>query len=187
MDTFRYTGRQWVDVAAVLAGSLLARAQGARWAGPLAGSAATVLAVLSVLLALRVQERHDRVVDVILDGRERVPIALVQRQRRRLLSAPTRSQLARSLDEVVSEAAKPPRLAVRVLPPLCAPPVVSPLADELRDIGALLGADGVSARGVVRVERLLSQPATSPLYGGDVSALREELRLVRGLLMERDQ
>ena len=54
-------------------------------------------------------------------------------------------------------------------------------AGELRDVIGLLRAEGVSARGVARAERLVER-AVSPLYGQDVGALREELRRVRDLL-----
>jgi hypothetical protein len=47
-----------------------------------------------------------------------------------------------------------------------------------------VSADGLSARGVAQVERLLSQPASSRLYGDDASAMREELCQVPELLME---
>src|ERR1700745_1493377 len=140
MESFRCTGRQWADVAAILAGSLLARAQGARWAWSLAASAAAVLAALSIVLAARVQNRRDRAVEVILDGREELPLAPVQRERRRLVSRRTRTRLARSLQEVVGETAKP-RRCLRPLPPLCEPRVVSPLVAELLEISVLLHGD----------------------------------------------
>jgi hypothetical protein len=185
MESFRCTVRQWADVAAILAGSLLAGVQGARWAGPLAGSAAAVLAVLSVVLAARMQNRRDRAVDVILDGREDLPIALVQRERRRLLSTRTRARLARGLQEAVGGAVKPPR-SLRSLPPLCAPRVVSPLVDELLEISMLLHTAEVPARGVARVERLLTRASTSPLYAQEISALHEELCQVRELLTQHE-
>ena len=79
------TGRQWVHVAAVLAGSVIARIEGREWAGPLAGSAMIVLLILTVLVAAHKQRERDCAIELVLEGRERVPIAAVQRQRRRLL------------------------------------------------------------------------------------------------------
>ncbi len=55
------------------------------------------------------------------------------------------------------------------------------VTDELRDVIGLLRADGVSARGVARAERLVTD-AVSPLYAHEVSAPREELCRVRDLL-----
>jgi hypothetical protein len=170
----------------VLVGSLLARVQGARWAGPLAGSAAAVLAVWSVVLVMRMQEKRDRAVDVILAGREDLPIALVQRERRRLVSTRTRTRLARNLQEVVDRTVQRSRFP-RPLPALYAPRVISPLVTELLEISSLLDAADVPARGVARVERLLTHAATSPLYAEDVSALRDELTQVRELLTRREE
>ena len=78
-------GRQWVHVAAVLTGSVIARIEGREWAGPLAGSAASVLLILTVLVAAHKQRERDCAIELVLEGRETVPIAAVQRQRRRLL------------------------------------------------------------------------------------------------------
>ena len=59
--------------------------------------------------------------------------------------------------------------------------VVRPVAPELRQIGALLRGDRPSLQGVAAVERLLTGPDT-PLYGSEVTPLRQELRRVRYLL-----
>jgi len=173
-------------VAAVLAGSVIARAQGGRWASGLICSASGMLVALSLLLAVRVQARRDRVIDVILEGSEELPVAVVQRERRRLLSDRNRAGLARSLEEMAREAAAPRTGRVRLVPPLFEPPIVAHVADELRDLGAVLRGGRVTARGVASVERLVKH-ATSPLNGHDLAALREELRRVRRLLKERAQ
>ena len=176
VEAVGYTSRQWTDVGAVLVGSVIARLEGARWSGPLAGSAAAVLAVLSLLLVFRVQDRHDCVIDLILEGNEDAGLPVVQRERDRLLSVRKRSKLADSVAEMVREAQRPPRRFVA--PPLVARRVVAPLADELLEISGLLRAGPMSARGVARLDRLLGH-AISPLYGNDIDALRNELRQVR--------
>lgn len=176
------TWTQWTYVAAVVVGSVIGRLNGARWAGPLAGSAILVLTVLSLLLAFRIQDRHDRVIDVILDGQEDAAVPIVQRERDRLLSTRGCAKLSGSLAQVVHEATRPPRRFVA--PSLITRRVIAPVADELAEISELLLAEPSSARGVARVGRML-RDATSPLYGDDVDALRHELGEVRELLEKR--
>jgi hypothetical protein len=176
------TVRQWVNVAAVLTGSVIARLEGGEWAAPLAVSAASVLLILTIVLALCEQHKRDCALDLILAGDEATAIAVVQRQRRRLLSARTRDVLAASLEDVVRYVSSGPKRWSRIGRPLYEPSVVAAVADELREVVGLLRADGVSARGVARVERLIKR-AGSPLYGLEVSPLREELgSCVRDLL-----
>jgi hypothetical protein len=166
-----------------LAGSVIARAEGGRWAAGLVCSAGAVLVVLSLLLAARVQARRDCVIDVILDGGEALPVAVVQRARRRLVSSRNRVWLAQSLEEMAREAAATRTGRVRIVPSLFEPRVVAQVADELLELRALLRTGQVSARGVASMERLVGY-ATSPLYGRDVAALRAELCRVLGLLKE---
>ena len=180
-EAVHYTGRQWVHVAAVLTGSVIARIEGREWAGPLAGSAAIVLLILTVLVAGHKQRERDCAIELVLEGRERVPIAAVERQRRRLLSDRTRNGLAGNLEDLIRQAASRSRRQMRVTPLPFEPTVFTMAAGELRDVIGLLRAEGVSARGVARAERLVER-AVSPLYGQDVGALREELRRVRDLL-----
>ena len=87
---------------------------------------------------------------------------------------------------MVGETAKP-RRCLRPLPPLCEPRVVSPLVAELLEISVLLHGEEMSARGVARVERLLTHASTSPLYAQKVSALHEELCQVRELLTQHEE
>ena len=180
-EAVQYTGRQWVDVAAVLIGGVIASFEGREWAGPLAGSAAIVLLILTVLVAAHKQRERDCAIELVLEGRERVLIAAVERQRRRLLADRTRNGLAGNLEDLMRRSASRSRRQMRVTPLPFEPMVVRMVAGELRDVIGLLRAEGVSARGVARAERLVER-AVSPLYGQDVGALREELRRVRDLL-----
>ena len=159
--------------------------RGPEWAGPLAGSAASVLLILTVLLAAHKQRERDCAIELVLEGRETVPIAAVQRQRRRLLSEQTRNGLAGNLEDLIRQAASRSRLQMRVAPLPFEPKVLRLAAGELRDVIGLLRTEGVSARGVARAERLVEH-VVSPLYGQDVGALREELRRVRDLLANGD-
>ena len=176
-----YTGRQWVHVAAVLTGGVIARIEGREWAGPLACSAAGVLLILTVVLAAHKQRERDCAIELVLEGGEGIPIAAVQRQRRRLLAEQTRDGLAGNLEDLIRQAASRSRPRPRVTPLPFEPMVVRMVAGELRDVIGLLRAEQVNARGVARAERLVER-ALSPLYGQDADALREELRRVRDLL-----
>ena len=180
-EAVHYMGRQWVHVAAVLTGGVIARIEGREWAGPVACSAASVLLILTVLLAAHKQRERDCATELVLEGHEAIPIVAVQRQRRRLLSGQTRNGLAGNLEDLIRQAASPSRVQMRVTPLPFEPRVVRLVAGELRDVIGLLRAEEVSARGVARAERLVER-AVSPLYGRDVGALREELCRVRDLL-----
>jgi hypothetical protein len=184
-EALRCTAHQWNHVAAVLIGSVIARAQGERWASGLVVSSGGVLVALSLLLAVRVQTRRDCVTALILDGREDLPVAVLQRERRRLLSPIAIASCWRGVWR--SWLARRQRLGpggVRLVPPLSEPRVVAPFTDELRELAAVLRTGQVSALSVARLERLVTH-ATSPLYGHDVRALCEELRRVRALPTER--
>jgi hypothetical protein len=63
-------------------------------------------------------------------------------------------------------------------PPLFDRAVVGGVADELRELAALLRDEPSSARGVALAWCLLSDGVRSPLHRGDVTALREELRRI---------
>jgi hypothetical protein len=110
-----------------------------------------------------------------------VPIAPVQRQRKRLLAGRTRLDLARSFEELLQKASTRRRVQLRRLPPLFEPAIVRAVTTELCGLIALLRTEGVSARGVARAERLVEH-GVPPLCGHDATALREELRRVRGQL-----
>ena len=140
-----------------------------------------MLLTLTVLVAVHKQRERDCAIELVLEGRERVPIAAVQRQRRRLLAEQTRNGLAGNLEDLIRQSARPSRFQLRVAPLPLEPMVVRMVAADLRDVIGLLRAEGVSARGVARAERLVER-AVSPLYGQDVGALGEELCRVRDLL-----
>jgi hypothetical protein len=166
--------RQAVAVAAMLVGSVIDVSEGRRWATSLAASAAVVLLVLTLLVAACRQRRRDCALALIIEGRESVPIAAVQRQRRRLLTERTRTALAGNLTGMIEQAStrrRPP--ACRIVP-LFDRAVIAAVADDLRTVSGLLCAGSAPARGVALIERLLTD-ARSPLYGNDADALREEL------------
>jgi hypothetical protein len=108
-------------------------------------------------------------------------LQLVEDEYRRLASPLERHRLAGSLERWIADARRWPRLG-RGLPP---PPGVSSLrftVDEARDVVSLLRAGPADVRGVALTSRLLSDGGSSPLFGPDPEALREELVRIRFLL-----
>jgi hypothetical protein len=139
--------------------------------------AAITLAILAVVAASLRQRRRDHAIEVILEGREDVQIAVVQRERGRLRSTRTRRALARSFTEMVNQAAHPQKLQMRGSRPLYHLAVVALVTSELLELVSGLEAESVSTIGLARAERLITD-AMSPLYGLEPGALRTELRRI---------
>jgi hypothetical protein len=134
--------------------------------------------------AILVSDLRACVRDLIIDGRGGIPLAVVQRERRRLTARENRAELQRSLTglacEAVCQVAAP-----RYPRPLYTPGVVAAVAGELRATARMLDRDGVGAHGVALTERLLNGH-DSPLYGRDASRLRDELRRIEFALLACD-
>jgi hypothetical protein len=174
--------RQCVVVVVLLAGGLIAAASGAVWGFPVAGSAALVLLFLAMAGGLLLQRRRAVVIALIAAGDEDVPLRVVERERRRLLSRRMRTALARSLDALVAEAKNPPAIPSR---PLFNPTVVAQVAPELREVAVLLRSETPDARAVVLVWRLICDGVMSPLHRGDADELRAELARIRFMLQAK--
>jgi hypothetical protein len=131
------------------------------------------------LAALRAR-RRELCLELIVGGRQRLPLFCIDRERRRLLDPRTWEQLARSIDEMLEIVARPlPRHpATR---PIFYVRVIRRVVPELGQIASLLRGDGPCVRGVAAVEWLLTSSA-SPLYGVQVEPLRQELGRARYLL-----
>ena len=183
-DALAVLSRQTLAVTAALAACSLAAVAGATWARAAALAAATVLVVLAALAAALLGEVRQRAMDLILEGRERLPLAAVKRERRRLLSPRTRVRLATGLAGVLEEALMPRGVPVASASLLADARVLRVNAGELRAVAALMRAAPASARGVALVECLLTD-GCSPLYGKEVEPLREELRRASYLLQSR--
>jgi hypothetical protein len=182
-DAVARVARQWLICAALLAGAIIARLEGHPWATALIASSALILAAFTILLAALKQRLHDRVRDLIAEGREALPIATVQRQRRRLLTRKRRTGLARSFDTMVRYATNPPRIITRGARPLFDVRMIASVAPDLRAVIGLLQTGPARARGVALTERLITD-GHSPLYGREAGLLREELRRIRRALGE---
>jgi hypothetical protein len=137
------------------------------------------LALACRLAALRAR-RRELCLELIIGGRQGLPLACLERESRRLLEPRTLERLARSVDEIATIAARPLPVhpANRPLFNVC---VIRRVAPELRQIASLLRGAAPCARGVAAVEWLLTSSAT-PLYGPEVEPLRQELGRARYLL-----
>jgi hypothetical protein len=143
------------------------------------GAVVVQLALGCRLAALRLS-RRELCVELVVEGRQELPLACLRRECRRLREPRMAPQLARSIDEVVQAATRaiPRAAASRTLFDVRA---IRPVTPELRQIVSLLRVDHPPLQGVAAVERLLSSAAT-PLYGSEVEPLRQELCRARYLL-----
>ena len=180
-ETVSTATRQSIAIATVFAGSVVAASAGARPAVSIAVSAGIVLAAVVLRAAASRQQQSDRAIDLILQGRETLPVTAIQRQRRRLIDPRTTLELARAIETVISQATVRPKLRTRGTIPLFDVRVVAPATAELAAVAALLREPCPVARGVARAERLLTD-ARSPLYGHSARALCDELQHVTRLL-----
>jgi hypothetical protein len=175
------TVRQLLVVAAMFAGSIAAALEHDSWARALAIASAIVLVGFVAATLLRRQTRRDRALDLILEGRQSVPVSVVQRQCRRLSRPKTQRTLARALNSMVDDTLRrswPLPLSSR---PLLHRPLIARLQREIRAVAELLGSGSATIRGVAFCERLVTDGA-SPLYGEDPLALNAELCRARTLL-----
>jgi hypothetical protein len=168
---------QLVWVTAVEAAGLVHFAGGWAFGLSLAIAAAVVQLGVGCRLAALGAARRDVCLELIVEGHGALPLACIERLRRRLLERRARERLARSIEEMVATAARPRPGAP---PPLAASRVIRATAAELGELARLLRGDP-AAEGVALVELLLTSGAT-PLYGSEVEPLRQELRRALYLL-----
>lgn len=173
--------RQSLAVGVVLAASLCAAIGTTARAWALAMSSAVVLLALAAAAAvLRGRQRADAL-QLVREGRERLPVAAVEHERRRLEDARTRLRLADSLEEMIRIVVTPPQRDPRPAVPIFHRSMVGEAVQDLQRTATLLRSPTAPARGVALAESLVTN-GLSPLYGDDVAALREELRRVQYLL-----
>jgi hypothetical protein len=174
---------QLVSVTAVQAAGVVFLAGNLRFGLWLALAGVVVQVGLGCRLAALRASRRELCLELIIAGRQALPLSCIDRERRRLLDPRTREQLARSIDEMLE-------VAARALPlhpanrPLFYVRIVRRVAPELRQIASLLRCDAPCVRGVAAVEWLLTSSAT-PLYGVQDEPLRQELGRARYLLSLR--
>jgi hypothetical protein len=169
--------RQALAAATVLAASV---GVGDALAPAVRVSAAGVLLVSLVVVAVLMDERRRLALDLIVEGHEWLPVRAVMHQRDRLAGARAQIRLAKSFECVFEEGLGLRRLAPAALP-IVRPSVAAAVLAELATVTALLRSGRPGLRGVALVERLLTD-GESPLYGEDAAALRAELGRARFLL-----
>jgi hypothetical protein len=118
METLHTAIRQWCVVVAVVIGGGIAFLEGHKWAVPLTLAGAAVLVLVSMIVIAARGRTRDRAIDLILDGRDDLPIAAVQRERRRFESARTRQALARRFEDMLELIAHPHRARTWATRPL---------------------------------------------------------------------
>jgi hypothetical protein len=143
-------------------------------------AAAAVQLALCVGIVLVAQLKRSRARDLIIEGRESLPLRCVAAECRRLLDPRERQRLARLLERAVDGAENWERIAVASRPPP-ATTQIRPFAHELRNLAAELRADGVPVRAVAVAARMLAGGYASPLYAGRLEELRDELTRIRHL------
>jgi hypothetical protein len=180
-DTLGALCRQLAAVSLLLGASVAALALGVGQAVTLAICSAIVLLVLGAVAGEQWDRRRHAARQLVLDGRESLPLPPIQRERRRLLEERTRHYVARSFERVLQHVTRRPAPVPASVRPLFDVGTVAAVAEDLRAIVALLHAGVPQARGIALAERLLTE-GVSPLYGYDALALRDELRRVRYLL-----
>jgi hypothetical protein len=173
LATTRMLAEQSVVVLGLSVASVVAALAGVP--GALAATAAAVVAQagLAYALAIAAATRRERVLDLIAEGRDRLPLAAVQRERERLLDRRHRIALADSLDGLRSDAERPMRTAR----PLYAPRVLAAVARDLARTAELLRGPEPGVAGIAMAELLLGG-SRSPLFGTDAGRLREALRAI---------
>jgi hypothetical protein len=161
-------------VPAVLGGLVLGL-ESAAW---LAGATAATAAALGAGAAILLLRRREAAIGLILEGRAQLPLPAVAEERERLLNPAYRRMLARSLALIRrgAEARSP-------WPALYCAPMIRGVADELRELEALLTRKAVDVRGVALTYELLVD-GRSPLHGSDPRRLSEELQRIAAILRQ---
>jgi hypothetical protein len=122
--------------------------------------------------SLRVQ-RRELCLELVIAGRDHLPLAAVARERRRLGSPRCQAQLATCLENLADIATRKPCRG-EWQRPIHSRRVLTATKPQLRGVAARLRAGGGELRGVALIDRLVTSGA-SPLYGERVGPLHEEL------------
>jgi hypothetical protein len=144
------------------------------------GAAVVVVLGLCAALLLVRQSMRERAQELIAAGHERVPLQVVERERKVLASRGERERLANALDKHLEDVRR-----WRTLLPATRPlPGVHSLrftTGEARNVIALLRSHRPRVRGVAAARRFLTDGRSS-LFSGDVELLRGELVEIADLL-----
>jgi hypothetical protein len=182
IETLAEARRQLMVVVVILFASLAPASLGTPWAQTAALAAATMICVLATAVLTLRRRRRRQALDLILEGREGLPVAAVEEERRRLLDPRRRTVLGASFENLANDALSAEGWPTGSVVPR---PTITAVADQLHDVGSLLRSGPSAARGVALAEYLLSDGTRSPLYGGELTALHHELRRIRFLLASK--
>lgn len=169
-----------VAVAAVQLGALALWWVNASYARALVIGAGVVQVALGLRLASLRAQRRELCLELVIAGRERLPLAVVARERQRLDDPRRQARLATSLEQLAAIAVQRRRPRERQRP-ISNPCVLAAVEPQLRDVAARLRDGGVDLRGVALLDRLVTS-GSSPLYGEETGPLRNELARGRCLL-----
>ena len=179
-------GEQTVVIGAVLAADLIVLLEHAPLGLALGLPLALALACVAVQIALGLRiaylawRKRDICRELIIEGREQLPLPTVERELKRLGAPRLQAELAQSIERLTDQAAHP-RTRGTTWPPIRSLNVVRAVAPELHEIARVLHSGKAGLRGVAHVEALLTL-GESPLYGVQAELLRDELGRARFLL-----
>ena len=180
LDRLAIAVSQVIVSVAVLLVSLAGVIAAVQGAIPLAMASAAVTVGFGCRAASRAADCRERACDLLIGGRGDVSLAVVDRERRRLLDPHRRETLARAYetlgDEPSASGAVPCRASVIVTPR-----VMAKVRPELALIAVLLRDDAASIRGVAAAERMITTGGSS-LFGRDHEIIRQDLRRIALLL-----
>jgi hypothetical protein len=174
------TGDEIVVVGAVQVAAVVLLFANAPFALALMVAAAVVQLALGTRFAMLRAYRRELCLDLVIGGRERLPLAVLERELRRLRDPQFQARLARAVEDF-ADIADHDRREIGLGPPVYDRRVLAAVEPQLRDLVRSLRADAVAVRGVALLDRLITA-GTSPLYGGRVGPLRDELGRIRYLL-----
>lgn len=180
MDDMRVRLEQAMVLMSIIAASAAAALIGVADARAALAAAIVVEVALACAVAVLAAAKRDRVLDLIIEGRQDLPLAPVARGRQRLLDPRHRARLSRSLEALRHEAEHPVlrRPSDR---PLYRRRVIAAVAPDLLETARSLRCEHVGSAGIAMAERLLSRE-DSPLYGENAERLRVQLRRCQFLL-----
>jgi hypothetical protein len=180
MDDIRARVTQALVLMSIIAASATAALAGVTDARAALAAAMAVEAALVCALVALAGAKRDHLLDLIIEGREHLPLPPVARERERLLDPRHRARLSHSLEALRHEAEHPGlhRPSDR---PLYRRRVIAAVAPDLVETARSLRCEDAGSAGIAMAERLLSRH-DSPLYDENGERLRVELRRCRFLL-----
>jgi hypothetical protein len=170
--------RQAATTAAAVGCGIVAVIQDVPGAEFALGAGAAVLVGLCIVALLQRQTRDERARDLIIEGREDLPLPEITTLSRTLSSARHRERLAGTLKRALDDAERWAPSSGILWPPW-ANCDLRCVAEPIRDIVVQVRADGAGVRGVALLDRLLAGQSPAAL---DARELREELGRIRYLL-----